>query len=396
MRLTLALLTLLASTALAIDVKYAVGARSELRTRTPLPGETGADVFADLELDPTLDLALLFDTTTLAFQYAPTLLWRQPGASGRLLPLQRGRVGFTQKWSKALFTLSEDAAWGLADIGALRNPEDVGQTGAVNPVQTLGGVPYLRSATAMTLDGQLTNRISLGASASFAISGSPEGTENGMPLQWGPAGSVRLRAVATRLDALTTSSTVVSSRFLTGEEQLVVTLTESWEHTLARTLSFTLAAGPALTREVRVDTAAGTYVEWLPVASGSISWNDKISRQPIRLTGSVRMAPFADRFSKSVYERLEGRVQGDWKPGRDWAVLAAGTAAYAVPLGNNDQAGDSLVSGEASLTWTPLRWLVLQGSARVLWTDQPRLGLSGVQALGVVSVTVREQDSVGW
>jgi hypothetical protein len=317
-----------------------------------------------------------------------------------LLPLQRGRVGFTQKWSKALFTLSEDGAWGLADIGAIRNPDDPGQTGtAVNPVQTLAGVPYLRSATAMTLEGQLSNRVTLGGGAGFSISGSPDGTTNGLPLQYGPNGSLRLRWLATRLDALTTAAAVFSSHFLTGQDQLVTTLTETWDRPVTRTWSISLGGGAALTREVvtAMQGTPGTYIEILPVGSASSSWNDKFGTQPVRLGVSVRLAPFADRFTGFVYERLEARVQGDWKPGRDWAVTAAGSGALAVAIGRAEQKGDRLVSGEAALTWTARQWLLLQASARVLWTEQPRLGVPGqVQAVGVISVTVREQDSAAW
>ncbi|MFT3710221.1 MAG: hypothetical protein QM817_21550 [Archangium sp.] len=401
-----ALVLLVASPALAIDVKYGVGARTELRTRTPLPGDQGTGITGDLELDPTLDLALLFDTSALAMQYAPTLIWREPQTGGRLLPLQRGRIGFTQKWSKALLTLTEDGAWGLADIGALRNPDDPSQVGQVNAVQTLGGVPYLRSATSFTLDGQVSNRVSLGGGAGFAVSGSPDdgtGTTNAnaMPLQYGPSGSARVRWLATRIDALTTQSTVFFSRFLTGQEQLVSTLTESWDRQLSRTWSISLAGGAALTREVVTATqmqgTPGTYIEILPVGSASSSWGGKFGTQTARLGVSARLAPFADRFTGFVYERLEGRVQGDWKPGRDWAVTAAGSGALAVAIGRAEQQGDRLVSGEAAVTWTARQWLVLQASARVLWTEQPRLGIPGqVQAVGVVSVTVREQDSVGW
>lgn len=392
---------LLAAAAHAVDVKYGVGARSEVRTRTPLPGDSGSVITGDLELDPTLDLTLLFDTSALALQYAPTLIWREPQTGGKLLPLQRGRVGFSHAWSKAQLTVSEDGAWGLADIGALRNPDDAAQTGAVNAVQTLGGVPYLRSATSLTLDGQLSARVSLGGAAGFSVSGSPAGTVNGLPLQYGPTGALRLRWLATRLDALTTGVTLFGAHFDSGAEQLLVTLTQTWERPVSRTTSFSLAGGAALTRELVVDPQVGppgTHFEGLPVGSASVNWSDKVfGTQPVRLGVSARLTPFADRFTTAIYERLEGRVQGDWKPGRDWAVTAAGSAALAVGIGQNAQAGDRLVSGEAAATWTAQPWLLLQASARVLWTEQPRLNLfNQVQAVGVVSVTIREQDSVAW
>jgi len=382
----------------ALDVAYGAAATTWVRTRTPLPGDQGTIITGDLELDPVLDLALLFGPSVLAFQYAPQLIWREPQTGGRLLPLQRGRAGFTHRFSHATLLITEDAAWGLADIGSLRNP-DGSLPGAVSEVQTLGGVPYERSATLVSLDGQPSSRVSLGASAGFAVSGSPAGTTNGLPLQWGPSGSLRARVLLTRLDGLSPLVSVFSSRFITGQEQLISTATATWDHQLLRTWSFTLGAGAALTRDVVVDPqqgTPGTYVEALPVGAVTTSWRDKVEHQALGLSGSFRVAPFADRFTGNVYERMEARAQADWKPTKDLTVMAAASGALAVGIGRAPQAGDRLVSGEASATWTLTTWLVLQAAGRVLWTEQPRLGTPGqTQAVVTVSVTVKEQDKLG-
>jgi len=62
MRAALCTLLVWSSVAAAADVKYGVSARSELRARTPLPGDTGTVLTGDLELDPVVDLAVLFHT----------------------------------------------------------------------------------------------------------------------------------------------------------------------------------------------------------------------------------------------------------------------------------------------------------------------------------------------
>ncbi len=396
----------------AVDVQYLVSLRTEVRVRNSLPGidrvcpsvaDCKSPITGDLEIAPLGQLSLGLENSTFLFQYAPTFIWREPVSGGPLLPLQRGRVTWAYRWQRATLLLGEDGAWGLTDITSARSPEG-GLPGGVNEVQTLGSVPYLRSATLINLEARPTDRFSLSLNAGYTISGSPEGTVGGLPLQHGPSGSLRARVVVDReQDALTTSAQVVSSRFVTvypGGEQLIAQLTESWDRPWSRTLSSSLGAGVALTREVIVSAEQGlpgTYLEPLPIATGSIAWNDVVAHHPLRVGVSLRMAPFADRFTALVYERLEGRVQADLQPAREWAVMAAASGALAVPVGRSEQAGDRLVSGEATVTWTAKTWLLLQASARVLWTEQPRLGLPGqVQAVGTVSATVRQQDSLAW
>ena len=78
--------------------------------------------------------------------------------------------------------------------------------------------------------------------------------------------------------------------------------------------------------------------------------------------------------------------------------MTAGTSgALAVALGRADQAGDWLLGGDGAATWTVETWLLLQASVRVLWTETPRLGANTgqLQAVGTISVTVRQQDSLG-
>lgn len=265
----------------------------------------------------------------------------------------------------------------------------------------------------VSVESQPSGRFSLGASAGFLVSGSTDESQ-AMPLQWGPVASVRARAAATRTDGLTTLGQVSSARFVTGQEQFISQLWEIWDRQVSRTVTLNVGAGAALTRELITvqQGIPGEYVDLLPVGLASLAWRDVVENTPLRFSTSLRMAPFADRFTASVYERVEARLQGEWQPARDWAVMAATSGALAVPLSlslakpdaataagssGTNQAGDRLLSAEGSVGWTVKTWLLLQASARVLWTEQPRLGIPGmVQAVGSVSVTVQQQDSLAW
>jgi hypothetical protein len=235
-----------------------------------------------------------------------------------------------------------------------------------------------------------------------------------MPLQWGPTGSARMRIAVSRTDGMTTFGQLSGARFSTGQEQLIGQLSEIWDRVLSRRATLNVGAGLALTRELITARqqfgTPGVYVDLLPIALASLSWNDRVENAPLRFNTSLRMSPFADRFTGNVYERLEGRVQGDYRPHKDWIVTAATGGALAVGIawsiakpeaagaGNGtNQAGDRLLFGEATVGWTPKAWLLLQASTRATWTEQPRLGLPGMlQWVGTLSVTVTQQDSLAW
>lgn len=386
--------------ALAADVTWDVSARADLRVRTPLPGDLGTGLTFDLELAPAGGLLIAGDERAFALRYTPSFIWREPQAGGALLPMQRAQLGFTQRWRRATLLLQQEGAWGLSDVGSLRTP-DLGSTGSGTPtvpvgeVQTLGGTPYLRSNSGAALDVTLTRQVSAGLFAGYAVSGSPDAT-SALPLQHGPTASGRVRVQLTRADALTTGAQFLSASFSTGQQQLVAQLTETWEHVVSRQVSLNAMAGLAVTRELIPEGAvgAGSFLDVLPVASVGASWQPP--QRALTVSGSVRMAPFADRFTAFVYERLEARGQLDWRLSREWAVMGGLTSAWAVPLGTAEQAGDALASGDASVNWSVYRWLVLQASMRVVWTSQPRLDAQQVQGVATLSVLVREQDSFAW
>lgn len=423
LRIGVLVVTVLAGTAGAVDVTYTVAARSDVRTRTPLPGDVGEVITGDLELAPRAEVLLGWSTDTLAAQYAPTLLWREPQTGGRLLPLHRARLAWGHRFGRAALLLSEDGAQGVADIGALRPPD--GSTPTVGEVQTVGAIPYLRSSTLLLLDARPSDTFSLDVGVGFALQGSPE-RPDALPLQWGPTANLRGRFAVSRRDGLSTSASFLSTRFVTGDEQQVALLRETWDRQLSRTLQLNLGAGAAFTRQLIVlrlaPTAEGPEPvpapppssDWctaqspsecvgvLPVATGALGWRDTLHGTPLRLDGSVSLAPFADRFTGNVYERLEGRASGEWQPSRGWSVRAGASGAYALPLGLAQQAGDTLVSGDLLAGWNPRPWLVLQASARVLWTRQPRFAAAGqaipetTQAVVTVSVTVQQTNSTAW
>ncbi|MBK7857913.1 MAG: hypothetical protein IPJ65_04655 [Archangiaceae bacterium] len=390
---------LAASRALAVDAQYDLAGRVDVRIRSATAGDVGKYVTGDLELLPSAGLMLASTTTSFAALYNPSILFREPQTLGPVAVLHRLRLGLTQRWHRTTFTLTEDAAYGESDVTALRSPEGA-QPGQVGDYYTVGVVPYVRTATTLLLERQLTRRSSFLLTAGYNVSGSPQNTV-ALPLQWGPYGSARLSLRATHHDVLSTVAQVTQATFTTGQEQLIAQLYEVWDAALTRQTSGSITLGAAYTREKIVAMVngppPGTYSELLPVAGLSLSMHTRQSELPVDFTASVRLSPFADRFTGAVYERLEGRVQADVRPNRKVALMAATGSAVAVALGRNDPAGDKLVFVESSVSWVPHSWITVAVLGRMLWVDQPRVGIRGqVQGLAICSVTVREQDSAGW
>jgi hypothetical protein len=390
---------LLAQPAIGAEASYAVAARTDLRTRSPLPGERGSIVTGDLEFVPDLQGALRWSTGLVSLQYNPSLLLREPQVLGPVTFLHRGRFLVTKRWERVSLTLVQEGAQGRLDVGALRNPE--GSTpGGVPELQTLGTVPYVRSASLAVLDAQPSARVALTVSGGYLISGSPV-AGNSMPLQWGPIASARLRLSASGRDTFSTELQASSARFATGQEQQIAQATETWERRLTTALTASMGAGVAVTREYIIEVPggpiAGTFLEVLPVVLATAAWRQPGLVQPVQVTASARMAPFADRFTGQVYERIEARLQADWRPERAWTLTAAAGLAYAVPLGRARQAGDWLAFGEGAAAWSAKDWLLLGFSARVLWVEQPRLGVGGLlQWVGTLTLTVRDHDATAW
>lgn len=395
-----AALALCAAPARAVEVSWLAVGRLDVRLRTPLPGDVATVLTTDLELLPIANLNFTWSRTRLELTYTPSLIFREPQLLGPVRLMNRGSAQFRHRWRQATLTLTQQGAYGQADVGALRTRQDV--TGVpVVEVQTLGLVNYVESVTYAQLDALTTRRTQLSLSAGYRLAGSPDSAA--LPLQRGPLARVAFRYQVDRRDTLTTVAQASHADFVNGQQQTLATLTEELTHLLARPLSLTASAGAAWTREVVPDglptrLLPGTFNEVLPVASATLSWREPLNTPTLQLDASVQLAPFADRFTGLIYERLEGRVSGRKVLPAELAVSANLGAAYAVPLGRSPQAGDTIAYADASLSWLTTRWLTLVASTRLLYAHQPRLGgqTGAWQWVLTLSAQVQDQGSTVW
>lgn len=432
---------LTAGSTAAVDFQYTLIGRTDVRARSGLAGDLartsdGGVVVAtgEVELLPSGEATFGFGSSRVGLLYNPSILFREPQASGPVVVLHRGRVGLGTRWEGGSFLLTEDGAYGVADISTLRNPEAAPAatvaTAQAGSILTAARLPYARSATSANLDLTLPGRVSLGFSAGYHLAGSIQndaGLRDPLPFQYGPTGAVRARVGVTELDSLSATAQFMQATFVYGAEQLLAEVSVAWERQISRNVTGSLTAGAAYARQhvctIFTDPDGGTaerycelptpappnwdttlatpgwYTSVFPVASAGASWRGSVGQgSPIVASAFVRLAPFADSTRGVVYERLEGRLQGDWSPARTIVLRAIGTGAYAIQVGGpGNQGGDQLYSGEGVMTWTPEQWFSLMASARVIWLAQPRLGNPGrLDWAGTVSVILRAHDTLGW
>ena len=388
--------------AVAADVQTAVSGRIDTRVRSPLPGDLGAIITTDAEVLPSAGITLGWGTTRLGLVYNPSILFREPqlGPRARVFALHRGRAFFGHRFGRANLTLTQEAAYGTTDVGALVSTDGTPIQNA-SGVFVAGALPYERFASLAMLDVTPSPLYSFSFSGGYVISGSPQADNVVLPLQWGPFALARFRATVVPRNFLITQGQYLSAEFATGQLQLVAQLTEAYEHEFRRNLTASLGAGLALTREHIVEIPngprPGDYQEVLPVALASMLWRNELGYRPFTLNVNVRLGPFADRYTALVYERVEAQLQGEWRVSKPVTALANAGLAYAVPVGLSTQAGDRIYYGEGGARWALKEWVTLGAIGRLVWSEQPRLGIPGyLQWLLTFSVTFHDERSFAW
>lgn len=394
-----AALTLSAS-ARAVEVSWLTVGRADVRVRTPLPGDRGAPLTTDLELLPSGRLSFGWARARIELDYTPTLLFREPHLLGPVRLMNRGSALVRYRWSRATLALQQQAAYGQADVGALRARVDV-LGGPVVEVQTLGLVTFVSSTSYATLDVTTGRRSQLNLSGGYLLSGSPDSPA--LPIQRGPLARASFRFASDRRDTWVTTAQATHADFDNGQRQTYSFLTQEWSRVLARPLTLSVSGGVAFTHEVVPEglpsmLLPGTFNEVLPVATATLAWRQPLSTPTLQLEAAARLAPFADRFTGLIYERVEARLTGR-KLLTPVALSSNVGAAWAVPLGRSPQAGDVIVYADATAGWAVKPWLTLVGSTRVLYAHQPRLGAqagSGFQWVLTFAVMLQEQGSTVW
>jgi hypothetical protein len=381
------------------EAEYTVSLQSELRARSSLPGDEGTGPTVDFELLPVAagrlgGAGFLFDLS-----YRPSLVFRDLPGTGPFLPLHR--VSAALQWQRVwtLLQLRGEGARGLVDLGPLLTNDGLLGPVVVPASTTLGLVNYERLMGSLSLQQGLSAHVWLLAEGAYEVSGSTDNVQ--LPLQWGPRGVLQVRVEATQVDTLTTGVVGSHADFSTGQSQTVVEVTQRWARRLSRQLLGEATAGLAAVKQQVLPQTAGDALRSTlavePVASLGLTASVPLRFSTLELRASVGLEPFSDRFTATVYERLDGKVGAAWVLRKELALGLALSAARSFPPASGATPPDFYVAAETTVALTLQPWLVLGAALRASHTELLTPGSTpNNQWLTSLSVTVRNHESTSW
>jgi hypothetical protein len=228
-------------------------------------------------------------------------------------------------------------------------------------------VPYVRLAGGALLEQRVGGRVTLRAEGGYEVSGSTQNVN--LPLQWGPAGLLAVKVDVTGVDSLTTTALGKHADFMTGQRQTLLEATERWARHLSRELEGEVSAGVGVVQQSVTDAAPAVPWAVLPVAAVGVSWRLPVEGSKLELRARCGLAPFADRFTATVYERLDALVAATWST-RDGLTVGLGLSGARSFAGvASSTSPDFFVAIESSLAWAAQPWLTLGTSLRAAHTE---------------------------
>lgn len=395
-------------------VTYGVAVRADSRVRSnEAPAEGAPSVAGDTDIVPTVGLEVREGNAALQVGYAPRISLREITSAprtevqhtGRLAGMWRPRRGLSLRLGEELMLGSVNLL--TTDVftppvsepgepdGPLAPP--VGG-GPLQPLPQQDTVYFLSSATTLTVDtSQLGRRWQLSGSTGFNISGGLDGpAREAVPLQYGPRFDVSLSHALSSLSAITTAASVTHSRFSTGANATVLTLTEAWGQRLNRHTTLEAGAGVALARAVEAPDEAEPGEEPPPAPEPTLALLPNLTlgvghRIPSRTAdfygrAGVRVTPFVDRLTGRVYPRADLTVNGTWMLGPRVRVSTNAGTAFAV----GGATGDRIVSGGLSASWDLARWVTLDADTRSTWSRSPDLPAARLSWAATLGLSVRQ------
>jgi hypothetical protein len=405
-------------------VTYAVAVRADSRVRSnETTTEDAPSVAGDTDIVPLLGLEVRDGNTALQVDYAPRISVREITAAPHATLQHTGRLSGSWRPARGLsFRLGEELVLGTVNLLTLDvAPLPVPDPGSPDepdepdgplrppgggPLQPGGGVPlqplpatdtiyFLSSATTLTAEtGWLGRRWQLSGSTGFNISGGlDKPARETVPLQYGPRFDVSLSHALSPLSAITTAVSLAHSRFSTGANATVLTLSEAWGQRLDRRTTLEAGAGVSLVRALAApDDEAGPgeeppaapepVVGLLPNLTLGVGHRIPSREADFHGRVGVRVTPFVDRLTGRVYPRADLTASGTWALGPRVQVSPSLGTGFAV----GGATGDRVVSGGVAASWALTRWVSVDADTRSTWSrsaDNPAARLSWAASLGL-------------
>ncbi len=391
------LVLLLGMGAPASDAQFLLQLESQTRVRSSLPGDVGTGATDDIELLPVFATRVQLSPFAFDLAYRPTFVFRDLAGQGPLVALHRADAAIQWQHQGTLVRASTDVAKGKVDLGPLL-ALDGAPPGSIAPGTTIGLVDYVRSSTSLSVGQRVAPHLLFRIEGTYQVSGSTQTT--GLPLQWGPAGVLQAVWELTPVDQFVTTASAQHADFATLQRQTLVEATQRWKHELTAVLSVEAVGGIAVVQQYAPDllaVPAHTGLDVLPVLGVTALQTLQVRSSVLGLHGHVGLAPFADRFTATVYERLETTVGVSWVLRSTLTMSVAASLARSFPRAGTGITPDLLVGGETATVWAVQPWLSLGAAVRAVHVEALVPGnFAQNQWLASVSLTLHDLEHTAW
>jgi hypothetical protein len=222
-----------------------------------------------------------------------------------------------------------------------------GDLGAGGTVQL---VPPVTSLGFRAVDGTLglgmttgpRHRLQLSLGAGFE-GGATLADQRWLPLQQRLHGLATLEWDAGPHDVLASLLEVTTAQFSSGPDVGTALLTETWRHVVSPSLRVWIGGGPAVAAQ---RSTAGTMGRLLPAGETGLGLEGQLAGIPTTASLAVTLAPFVDRVTGAVPQRVGATAVLAALPARSWRLEANASAGRVV---EGPQRGDQAWAGGAQL-----------------------------------------------
>jgi hypothetical protein len=365
--------------ATSLDLGLAVEAR--YRTTQTLPGGVPQRIFEG-EVAPWITFGLTQLHLELGAEYRPTLTASDSG-SGSALLLHQGR--FLGRWQRDPGWLVSALVTGrFGNVNAFQLQQAAGPGGG--PVQlapTLTAIGYRSLEATLGLGARPGPRHRLLASLEAADEGGLTlADQRLLPLQRRLRAMFGLEWDAGPHDLLLSSLDVVVTQFSTGPTAGVATLEERWRRTISPALVAWVGAGPAAAGQ---NVGGVTSVKLRPAVQAGVEYDGRFGSLPVKAGLLLVAAPFVDRITAAVPERIGLAATLAITPALVWRV--EGTASSGRVM-EGVQQGDEAWAATAKVARSLGAFVELAVGARGFLQRQPRYGISSLDWHGFLALEV--------
>lgn len=375
-----------------------VGARVESRVREPaVIGSSQDRVGTDLDLTARAGLTYGWRRSQFDLFYAPRFTYTDiTGVAARDL-LHSG--GITLGWTSRRFALNvfEFASYGNRwfTLTSASDVDPITRMPVVQPLPAPTSILYVSSLTGFGTRYQLTRRTGFATQASYGLAGGANAeSQRVQPLTVGPALSLQLDWLATRLDTVGPQLFASYTRSNFGDVRADVVSGSVgtlgfWNRRWGRTATSSLGAGAVVVRQFDPRKRWDVYPQGNALFSYGVPLGE--ARGMLRLDANAALRSVVSPLTGSAQQTLTTSVNAQWT--RRYLTLL-GSVGWTRPIGDIETTRVSLLFLQAGSQYAITRTLLWELGLR--YAQQSVTGFGSPFASGSSGNQVAAFTALSW